>query len=87
MGNIPENDRLVREQKRLEINTNIGRLEGFPSNELNTKRLKIRTVQVSTPVILPRSSSVPLEILDRLADDDESDLEIHEFGYELGSHK
>ena len=31
-----ENDRLEREQKRLEINTEICRPEGFLSNELNT---------------------------------------------------
>ena len=38
-GNMPENDRLEREQMRLEINMNIGRPEGFLSNEGNTRRL------------------------------------------------
>ena len=48
---------------------NIGRLEGFPSNELNTRWLSTRTIPVSPPVVPSRPSSVPLDRIDRLVDD------------------
>ena len=79
LGNISGNDRLERKQKRLGINTNIGRPEGFPSNKLNPRRLQTSAIPVSPPVGPPRSTSVPLEILDRLdrlADDEESNVEL-----------
>ena len=44
----------------------------------------------SPPVITPRSSSVPLETLDRLdrlTYDKESDLKLMYFDQELGSHE
>ena len=44
-GNKAEKGRLDREQKSLEIITNIGRPEGFSSNELNTSRLRTRAIQ------------------------------------------
>ena len=71
-GNKQENDRLEREQKRLEINMNIDRLEGFPSNKSNARRLRTSSIQFSPPVAPLRSSLVPLEKLervDRLEDD------------------
>ena len=77
--NMPENDKLQREQKMLEINMAIGRPEGFPSNELNTRSQKTRAIPVLTPVIPLRSSTVPLERvdrLDRLANEEEFDLEL-----------
>ena len=49
-GSKQENDRLEREQKRLEINTNIGRPEGFPLNELNTRWLRTWAILVTPPV-------------------------------------
>ena len=56
---------------------NIGRPEEFPSNVLNTRRLRTRAIPVSLPVVPSRSTSVPLERkdwLNRLAADEESDL-------------
>ena len=50
-GNKQENDRLGREHKRPEINMNIARPEGFPSNELNTGKLKTRALPVSPPAV------------------------------------
>ena len=41
-GNLPGNDKLEREKKRLEINVNIGRPEEYLLNELNTRRLWTR---------------------------------------------
>ena len=38
-GNVPEIDRLEREQRRLVKNTSIGRPEEFLSNEVRTERL------------------------------------------------
>ena len=53
-------------------------MEGFSSNELNTRRLRTRAIPVS-PKVIPHSSSTVLlervERLDRLADDEESGLE------------
>ena len=77
-GNKQENERLEREKKKLEIKMNIHRHEGFLSNGLNTRRLRTtRAIPLSHPVVLPISSSVQLERLDRLdnlADNEESDL-------------
>ena len=58
---------------------NIGRPEGFSSNELNTRRLHTRAIPVPPPAVPPRSSSVPLERLDRvhkLVDEEESEVEL-----------
>ena len=51
-GNMQENDRLEREYKILKINMNIGRPERFPKNELNTRRLRTRSMPVS-PLVVP----------------------------------
>ena len=62
------NDRLEKENKGVEINTNIVTPGGFASNKLNTRRLRTKAKPVSPPVVLPRTSSVSLdryETLDR----------------------
>ena len=65
-GNMSESGRLEREQKRLEINVNIGRPEGLPTNGWNTRRLQTRAIPVTHWEVPPRSSSVALERLDRV---------------------
>ena len=72
-GNKQGNDRLGRENNRLDINKNIGTAEGFPFNELNTRRLR-RTIPVSPSIISPKTSSVPLDKIYRLTGDEESDI-------------
>ena len=64
-----------REQKRLEIYVNIGRPKEFLSNELNTRQLRTRAIPLPPSVVPPRSSlvSVPLDRVDRLANDEGSD--------------
>ena len=74
--NMLESEGLEREKKRLEINVNVSRLKEFLLNELNTKRLRTRAIPVSPPVVHPRSRSVPLDRLGKLAKDEESDLEV-----------
>ena len=69
----------IGQQKRLEINVNIARHKEYLLNELNTRRLRTRDITVSPPVVPPRSSSVPLnriDRVDRLADDEEPDSEV-----------
>ena len=46
-GNNLEIFRLGKEQRILEINTNIGRTEEFLLTELNTRRLRTRAILVS----------------------------------------
>ena len=84
-GNMPQSGRMdreqkvEREQKRLETNVNIGRPEEFLSNELNTRRLETRDIPASLPATSLKSGSVPLERLDRVdrsGEDEESDLEL-----------
>ena len=70
--------RLERKQRRLEINANAGRPKEVLLNELNTRSKQNRSILVSPPSGPPRSSSVPLERLDRvdrLKDDEESNVE------------
>ena len=71
-----ELETLEREQKRLEINVNIGTPEELLSNESNTRRLRTRAIPVSPPVVPPRSISPPLDRVDRLTYNEESDLEV-----------
>ena len=40
------------------MNTNADKPEGFPSTELNTRRLGTPAIPVSASVVPPRSSSV-----------------------------
>ena len=60
-----------------------------PSNVLNTRRMRPKTIPVSLPVIPPRSSSVHLERLDRLniLADNEELSGVNESDKELGSHE
>ena len=59
-----ETTEIERELKRLEINVIIDRPEEFLSNELNTRRLRIRPIPVSAPVEPPRCGSVTLDRVD-----------------------
>ena len=46
LGNMPEADRLEREQRGLEIKANICRPKEVPFNELNTRRVQTRAIPV-----------------------------------------
>ena len=65
LGNMPESDSLEREQglereqRRLEINANLGRLKEVLLNKLNARRLQTRAIPVSPTVVSSRSSLVP----------------------------
>ena len=83
-GNVPDSDmlereqRLKREQRRLEINVNIGIPKVVFLNELDTRSLLTRSTQFHCqqyPLDLVLPSLERLDRVDKLVDDEECDVE------------
>ena len=63
---VCQSDRLEREQRRVEINANLGSPDEVLLKELDTRRLWTRSIPDPSPAVPHRSSSVTLERLDRV---------------------